>query len=497
MLIERKVKDMDGQLDRRSFLRRVGCGLVSLPLAGCIEGAAAAGGKGGTRPNIVWIMAEDICPDLGCYGTRAVRTPNLDRLAGEGVRYTNAFVTGPVCSASRSAMITGMYQTSIGAHHHRSHRGDGYMLPGPVRLITDYLRDAGYYTSNNGKTDFNFNLDHKPFDGDDWKNRKEGQPFFAQITLGVTHRAFKRDKKNPIDPADVEIPPYYPDHPITRRDWADYLESIQIMDGQVGELLKRLDDEGVADNTAIFFTGDHGRCHVRGKQWLYDGGIHIPLIVRRPGEIKAGQVCDDMISAIDISASILKIAGIEPPGYMEGRVFLGGGAKKRDYVVAARDRCDETTDRIRCVRTKQYKYIRNFMPERPYMQFNAYKTKQYPVVTLLGVLHERGELTEAQEKFMAKMRPEEELYDVVKDPYEIHNLAGEARHKMELIRLRAILDKWIIETGDKGEIPEPAAEREVWEKESSSRYKQDMEQKGLSDDCTPEEHLKWWEKKLL
>ena len=287
---------MRHHLDRRDFMKFVGAGAAGLSLGCMTQSSVLGAGMYGKRPNIVWIMAEDISPDLGCYGTPEVKTPNIDRLASEGIRYTNAFVTGPVCSASRSGMITGMYQTSIGAHNHRSHRSDGYTLPEPVKLITDYLRKAGYYTTNNGKTDFNFKTDGKPFDGKDWKGRKPGQPFFSQITFGVTHRTFKRDKENPIDPDKVKVPPYYPDTKLTRRDWADYLESIQILDGQVEQLLKRLADEGLADNTVVILIGDHGRCHVRGKQWLYDGGIHIPLIIRWPGVLKAAQVCKDMVS---------------------------------------------------------------------------------------------------------------------------------------------------------------------------------------------------------
>ncbi len=484
-------------LNRREFLRFAGLGAAGWSLAAAAPAPSLVRVPYGRRPNIVWIMAEDMCPDMGCYGTPQVQTPNLDRMAAEGIRYTNAFVTCPVCSPSRSAMITGMYQTSIGAHNHRSHRDDGYTLPNRVRLITDYLRKAGYYNANNGKTDFNFKTDGNPFDGKDWKQRKEAQPFFAQITLPVTHRNFSRDKKNPIDPAKVEIPPYYPDHPLTRRDWADYLESIQLMDGQVGELLARIEAEGIADNTVVFFIGDNGRCHVRGKQWLYEGGIHVPLIIRWPGMIKGGRVCEDMVSTIDVSATVLKLAGIEPPSHMEGQVLLGPDAVKREYIIAARDRCDETVDRIRCVRTRQYKYIRNFMPERPYTQFNAYKTRQYPVVALMEVLHKQGKLTEAQARWMAPRRPAEELYDLVNDPHEIHNLADNPKHRMKLIELRAILDHWIFETGDQGQTPEPASVLEPLYVEREQIRRRDMDKKGLPPDCTPEEHLRWWENKLL
>ena len=229
----------------------------------------------------------------------------------------------------------------------------------------------------------------------------------------------------------------------------------------MGKILKRLDDENLADNTVVIFIGDHGRCHVRGKQWLYDGGIHIPLLVRWPDKIKAGQVCGDLVSAIDISATILKIAGIEPPEYMEGKVFLEPGANgdwrpvnKHDYIIAARDRCDETIDRIRCVRTKQFKYIRNFLPDRPYTQRNDYKERSYPVLNLMKELHSQGKLTPVQELFMAPRKPIEELYDIKNDPYEINNLADSPQYGRTLEKMRAILQRWIEETGDTGRFPE-------------------------------------------
>ena len=458
-------------MNRRDFLRTVGLGA-----AAAMAKTLTAAQSENDRPNILWILSEDISPDLSCYGAPLVETPNLDELARQGIRYTNAFTTAPVCSPSRSAMITGMYQTSIGAHHHRSHREDGYTLPEPVRLITDYFRQAGYFTANvttaapgvqgSGKTDFNFTLKGKPFDGTDWNQRKPGQPFFAQLSIGVTHRGghwknLSQKLKNPVDPAKVELPPYYPDHPVARQDWATYLNSIQLMDEYVGKILKRLDDENLAKNTVVIFIGDNGQCHVRGKQWLYDGGIHIPLIVRWPGRLKAGQVCDHMTIAIDISATVLKIAGIEPPGHIQGRVFLEPAAdgtwrpvKKRDHIIAARDRCDETIDRIRCVRTQQYKYIRNFMPERPYTQRNRYKEQSYPVLNLMKELYAQGKLTPVQALFMAPRKPDEELYDIRSDPYEINNLAASPEHQAILREMRAILEKWIEDTGDMGRFPE-------------------------------------------
>jgi arylsulfatase A-like enzyme len=457
--------------NRRDFLKAAGLGAAAMTMPCRLLAAQAANNK----PNILWILSEDISPDLSCYGTRAVQTPNLDKLALEGIRFTNAFTTSPVCSASRSAMITGMFQTSIGAHNHRSHRDDGYTLPEPVRLISEYFREAGYFTANvktaapgvrgSGKTDFNFKFKNA-FDGSDWNQRKPGQPFFAQLSISVTHRGghwknLREKLGNPVDPGKIKLPPYYPDHPVAREDWATYLDSIQLMDQYVGKILKRLDDEGLMNNTVVIFIGDHGRCHVRGKQWLYDGGIHIPLIVRWPGKLKAGQVCDNLVSSIDISATVLRIAGIEPPKHVEGKVFLERDTKrtwkpvnKREYIIAARDRCDETIDRIRCVRTKRYKYIRNFMPERPYTQTNAYKERSYPMLNLMKELHAQGKLTPVQALFMAPRKPDEELYDVRNDPYEVNNLATSPEHRKRLKKMRAVLDKWIKDTSDMGQSAE-------------------------------------------
>ncbi len=244
---------------RRQFLTTTGALPAFLLSVGAQRSMAQA-----NRPNILWILAEDLSPDLGCYGESLAQTPNIDRLASEGVRFTNAFTTAPVCSAARSALHTGMYQTSIGAHNHRSHRQDGYRLPDGVRLITDYFRDVGYFTANikritntlkgAGKTDFNFKVE-KPFDGDDWDQLKSSQPFFAEINFPEAHRKFKKLDENPTDPADVVLPPYYPDHPITREDWALYLDTIGHLDRKVGAVLKKLEDDGLADNTIVIFMG--------------------------------------------------------------------------------------------------------------------------------------------------------------------------------------------------------------------------------------------------
>jgi N-sulfoglucosamine sulfohydrolase len=499
-------------MERRDFLKTVGCGTVAV-LAGCSTppsqarraAARARLAKAAHRPNVLWLISEDTSPALACSGHPLVKTPNLDKLASEGVRYTNAFVTGPVCSASRSALMTGMYQTSIDAHNHRSHRNDGYVLRPPVAVITEFFRRSGYYTCNcaglsyrkPGKTDWNFIPTTQPFDGTDWSQRQPNQPFFAQMNFNFTHRDFQRDKKNPINPDRVELPPYYPDHPIARRDWADYLESVQHLDTQIGVALQWLEKEGAAQNTIVMYFGDHGRPHVRGKQWLYDEGLRIPVIIRWPGHIKPGLVVDDLISAIDFAPTFLLAAGGEVPGHLQGRDFFSPRKVTPDYIYAARDRCDGTVDRIRCVRSKRYKYLRNYYPDRPYTQFNAYKKLQYPVLTLMQVLYSQGKLTPEQAQFMAPTRPKEELYDLEKDPHELHNLAEDRKLRNVLREHSRRLDEWIKATKDRGALPEDPKVVAYWQNEMTQSYSEQMKQRGLAPDISDEEYLKWWEKRLL
>ena len=419
-------------------------------------------------PNILWLIAEDFGPHLGCYGTKEVWTPNLDRLAAEGARYARFFTTAPVCSPSRSAFMTGMYQTTIGAHNHRSHRDDGYALPKGVRLLTDWMRDAGYYTVNvrelpapiafkgTGKTDWNFAYAGKPFDSDRWSDLKAHQPFFAQINFQETHRKFKAPKK--ADPAKVEIPPYYPDHPTTREDWAQYLDAASELDRKIGVVLKQLEQDGLEENTVIVFFGDNGQAHVRGKQFCYDSGLHVPLIIRgtRDFPVKAGSVDTRLLAAIDLAPTMLAIAGAKKPAGMEGETFLGkDAATPRQYVFGARDRCDETVFRFRTVRDARYRYIRNFTPERPFLQSNEYKERQYPVWNLLKELHTAGKLAPQQAVLCAPQMPAEELYDLDADPHETRNLVQSAAHKEALARLRGTLETWIVNTDDKGKELEP------------------------------------------
>jgi arylsulfatase A-like enzyme len=304
-----------------------------LVVALVLFGATRVAGAGeAARPNILWLIGEDLGVELGCYGTGEVQTPNLDRLAAQGVRYANFFTTAPVCSPSRSAFMTGMYQTTIGAHNHRSHRDDGFTLPAGTRLLTDYLRDAGYFTANvrklpapirfhgTGKTDWNFHHGGKPFDSDDWNDLKTHQPFYAQINFDETHRKFHAPRKT--DPSKVVIPPYYPNHPVVRQDWAEYLDSVMELDRKVGVVLNRLKQDGLDENTVVVFFGDNGQAHVRGKQFCYDSGLHVPCIVywppalARPKGFEPGTVDDRLIEAIDLAPTMLDLAGVKKPAAM-------------------------------------------------------------------------------------------------------------------------------------------------------------------------------------
>jgi len=372
---------------------------------------------------------EDVGPEMACYGEPLVQTPNIDRLAREGVRFTNAHTTAPVCSPSRSALITGMYQTSMGAHQHRT--WDKKPLPAGVDVVTNHLRKAGCFavlsgrgpnkkdnkssgSAGSGKTDFNFLID-KPFDGYDWDQRKLGQPFYAHLSLAESHRGpgwplARATLKNLIDPNKVKLPPIWPDHPVARDDYANYLDAIQLCDAYVGEILRRLEKEKLLESTVISFMGDNGQCSHRGKQFLYDGGTHVPLIVRFPDKCQAGQVREDLVVHIDMTAATLRLAGITPPATMQGQDLFAPDFK-RDIIFTARDRMDISTDRMRAVRTRQFKYIRNFYPMIPYMQHNDYKEKQYPVWNLIKQLKAQGTLGKELLLFAGETKPIEELYE--------------------------------------------------------------------------------------
>lgn len=427
----------------------------------------------GLRPNILWIIIDDMSANLSCYGETAIQTPHLDKLAKEGVQFNRAFVTAPVCSTNRSAFITGMYQTSIGSHHHRSGRGEIKIhLPEGVRPVPELFRDAGYYTAitgwpnkdwgSMGKTDYNFEWDRKMYDSSDWTKRAKSQPFFAQIHLpGGKHRGSTMEQfdklsdrveellGSKVNPYEVTLPPYYPRNDVLLNDWVSYLDSVRLTDHFVGQIIQRLKNDGDLENTVVLFMTDHGISHARGKQFLYEEGIHVPLIIAGPG-IEAGQVRRDLVEHIDIAALSLGLAGIKIPDSMQAKDILADDYEKRNAIYSARDRCDETVDYIRCVRTSRYKYIRNFLPERPLLQPNRYKDNK-DIYKSLRAANKAGTLSPVSvELLFAPEREPEEFYDLKNDPFELKNLAGDPEYAQALKRHRNMLNRWIAETGDMG-----------------------------------------------
>ncbi len=424
-------------------------------LGSCSTSEKSANQEEQRKPNILWIMLEDWGYQLSCYGEPGINTPNIDQLAAEGARYTNSFCTAPVCSPSRSAMMTGFHQQLIGAAQHRTAAKFGLpkqVLPEGIKPITEHLKGAGYHTAlmKSKKTDLNFLHDEYLFDSRDWKNREEGQPFFAQATFEWTHRKWRRDSIAPISTDDVLVPPYYPQTDLVKRDWANGLEAMQIVDRQVGELLQRLEEEGLADNTIVFLIGDNGRCMPRGKQFLYDGGIQVPIIIRWPGKIEKSSVIEDLASTLDISKTILDIAGVVPEVPLHGRNLFDGSTQSREFIFASRDKMDSTHDASRAIRSKEFKLIHNLMPERPYLQLNRYKERSYPTLAEMNVLYLKGELNQAQSRFMAAVKPEFELYDMINDPYELNNLADDPEFQEIKNDYLARLNAWRQSVNDEG-----------------------------------------------
>ncbi len=447
------------------------------------------------RPNVLWFVVDDMSANLSSYGEKLIQTPNIDRLAREGTRFSRAFTTAPVCSPCRSGFINGMYQTTIGAHQHRSGRGvEKIVLPAGVEPVPAIFQRAGYFTcigtglpdvARNGKaknakkkaaaaddaegasrglgkTDYNFNWDPKIYDANDWAGRKAGQPFFMQVQLAggklrggtdASAKALSERAKAQFgaatDPEKVVLPPYYPRDPVLLRDWAAYLDAVRFTDKHVGDVLARLEKEGILEQTVIIFVTDHGISHARGKQFLYDEGAHVPFIVRGPG-IPKGQVRNDLVELIDITPTSLAAAGLPVPAVMQAKNVFAKDYAPREFAFAARDRCDETVERIRSVRSDRYLYIRNFYPLRPHLQPNAYKDGK-SIVQTLRALHEAGKLDPLQEKLLfSPTRPPEELYEWTTDRWQVKNLAAEPAHKATLEKMRAWLDRWIVETKDKG-----------------------------------------------
>lgn len=437
------------------------------------------------RPNIVWIIVEDMNGWYGCYGDDTVPTPHIDALAKRGVRFDRAYMPAGVCSATRSAIATGAMQTSLGIHNHRSSRrrvpGEVIYLPEGVKTVYGLMREAGYYVySSKGKNDFNFIFDlddlydeiagNMGFSGPQWRQRPEGKPFFAQIQLkggknsgvyrgspaaknsGVKGQGKQRREAGPFtDPAKMKVAPYYPDVPVMRREYAHHYDTIRQTDDEVGDIIAALKADGLLDNTMVFFWTDHGFRAYRHKQWLYEGSIRVPLVVAGPG-VEAGTSRNDLVNGLDITVTTLGLAGVKPGAWMEGRDFFAKKHTPREFVISARDRCDYTIERVRAVTTKRYKYLRNFLTDRPFMQPQYRDGRDY--IEIPRQMYKDGKLNEVQSFWWSPTRVPEELYNLEDDPHETRNLAGDPAHAEALAGHRSILEKWIKDTDDKGQYPE-------------------------------------------
>ena len=430
------------------------------------------------QPNILWIYLEDTAPLLSCYGTTLISTPNIDNLAQQGVLYNHAYMPAPVCSASRSSIITGMMSTTIGAHNHHSSRTkeSSIYLPDSLKTIPELFKKEGYFTFNNGKDDYNFAYNRRDLYSQDYRlhplygksgvrldlsTLKDKEPFFGQIQMyggkEIFSNTFKERVKNPVDRSKIELPPYLPNHPTIIEEYANHLDAIQITDEKVGGIIKKLKESHVLENTIVFFFSDHGMRMTRNKQFLYDGGLHVPLIIadftKTNQKLPAGTVNNDLVGGLDLGTSSLALAGIEIPEYMEGENMFSD-SYNREHVISSRDRCDFTIDRIRSVRSKAYKYIRNFKTDRPYTQPTYMDFDGIEFVKVMHQLHADKKLNAIQDRFMSNERHAEELYNLKEDPFELNNLAANPEYKETLSKYANILNDWVAKTDDKGQYPE-------------------------------------------
>ena len=418
-------------------------------------------------PNILWFFIEDMNPLLGCYGDTLASTPHMDRLAENGVVFNNAFVPAPVSSPCRSGIITGSRPTTLGLHNHRSSRNeDEIHLPGYVQTLPEIFREAGYFTYNKGKEDYNFEYEMSDLYSsvdqdvkDHWSQREDDQPFFAQIQLRGgkyvhNHQAFS-NRKWRMDPekAVQTLPENYPRHEIIKKHWAWHYDAVKLTDDAIGRVLNELKQDGLLENTIIFCFSDHGCYLPRDKQFAYEGGLHVPLIVSYFGDedyLPSGKRRDDLVNLIDVSASSLGLAGLEVPGWFESRDLFARDHQEREYVISSKDRMDFTIDRVRSVRTKHFHYIRNFMTDRPYMQ-PQYRDPRKDFMKLMRRKHKKNELAPTIDWFYDDYRPAEELYDLRKDPDELRSVADDPQYRKQLEKMRKILYSWVEQTDDRGQ----------------------------------------------
>lgn len=445
------------------------------------------------RPNIVWIVTEDISPTLSFYGDTTAKTPNLEALAKESMVYDNAFSVVGVCGPSRSAIITGMYPTTIGTQHMRTGqdvmswgkrkykdsiatgrkdmngiaiREYSVVTPEQVKCYTEYLRTAGYYCTNNQKTDYQFASPVTAWDENNkkahWRNAPKGQPFFSVFNIGTTHESrLWKNEELPITvkPEIVNVPPYLPDNEATRNTMARYYSNVEVMDAQVGTFIKQLKDDGLYDNTIIFFYSDHGGPLPRQKREIYDSGLKVPFMIK--GIASESGRTDRMVSFVDLAPTMLSLAGIEPPKHIEGKAFLGKfDAEKRDYIFGSSDRFDEFTDRIRAVRNKQYLYLRNDFPELTKYKDVAYR-KNIPMMPVMLQLKEEDKLNKKQQIWFGT-KTKEELYDCINDPHNMNNLAENPDYASVLIKMRATLVSHLKGRPDLGLQPESKLIQTMW-----------------------------------
>ena len=431
--------------------------IVVITLLWSLEGFSAKE----QRPNILWILCEDMSQDLGCYGNPLVKSPTIDKLAKEGMLFTNMFTVAAVCSPSRTALATGMYQNSIGAMHMRYSNELMNALPSGIEPISHILEKNGYQTLGIKKDDYMFSLDKPSFQHKAIDELEKGKPFFAKVNSFYTHRVFKKDSIHPIDPDLVKLPPYYPNVRPLKEDWALYLENIQLLDQEVKNILNDFKEMGWLENTIIFFFSDHGRPMLRGKCWMYDSGIQIPFIMYIPKEMKipkgyrAETVNNRLLSSIDISATTLALAGVKKPGYMQGEVFLGEQTEgEREYIFSSIDRIGGVYFKTRAVRSKKYKYIKNFNNGWTVLECSTeYRKARLPHYNTIRILDNYNKLNEIQKTLVTPL-PLEELYDLENDPYETNNLAYKTEFQKIREKYEDVLTHWIEDIDDKGFYPD-------------------------------------------
>ena len=430
------------------------------------------------QPNILWISCEDISPNLGCYGDPHAITPNLDKLASQGIRFDNAFTNAGVCAIVRSSLIMGMYAPSLGSQHMRSN-----IVPdAQLKAFPELMRAAGYFTTNRSKTDYQFEptpsiWDRQGVKHQDWRERDDpNQPFFCIINFTQCHESRIRHSEeehakvlkaigseNARDPeacADT-IPSYLPKTPATKKNWAWYHDNITYMDQLAGQVLDRLEADGLAENTMVVYWSDHGMGMPRGKRWLFDSGTKIPMIVRWPKGTDAGTVRHDLVTTVDLAPTMLELAGVTVPETMQGRVFLGDHqGDEPPYLFFHRDRMDEVYELQRAARDRRWKYIRNFEPEKPYSQRLDYMDAM-PAMQDWRKRNSEGKLRGGQANWFVKTKPIEELYDTEKDPDELNNLATQEEFANRLARMRRATEEWQVAIGDTGMIPEAVLMEEM------------------------------------